>query len=297
MANPFTSKLHNCVTVGLIALTLFYASNSYAQLTIITGSYSQVDLAKKRLDDPAFKALGAYLLHSRSQQYAARVAVGCFASPELAKQALIDVRAAGAKGVWFLDVGSRCKAKGAQTGRAASAAGSSHPIHQSRNITKRILIKNAKPDVAVQSKNGDGAEANSGAVLIKREVAESEMMSPSLPVTKTIPSPAPSSENHQGPPLNFHPSRWLYKKGVAVAFTSGINPAVFKQAKSPCYIIKNYRVTSIVGIEPPASIEKYEFQADGNTCYTAHIYSVPSLPITKTITALDPLGENQTDRK
>ena len=167
MANPFTSKLPNCVTVGLIALTLFSASNAYAQLTIITGSYSQVDLAKKRLDDPAFKALGAYLLHSRSQQYAARVAVGCFASPELAKQALIDVRAAGAKGVWLLDVGSRCKAKGAQAGRAASAAGSSHPIHQSRNITKRILIKNAKPDVAVQSKNGDGAEADSGAVLIK----------------------------------------------------------------------------------------------------------------------------------
>ena len=271
MSDLFKRKF---IVILAACASLFYVSNVHAEYTIITGSYAHIELAEKRLHDPAFSMLNAYLLRSKSGQYVARVAVGCYPSPEAARLAIPAVRKAGAKGVWLLDVGSKCRSGTKSAGRATSALRLRDGVyrgHSHRKARRRAPLLEART-----AEPSDGIR-QVAAAKDKPEIAPGGQEQPAVILadageTRSSAPSATGSEIWSDSSSPFRPVKWLYKKGKAVAYTSGINPATFKQAKSSCYMIRNFKVASIDDIIPPSGIGNYEFQSEGGTCYVAYIY-------------------------
>lgn len=282
MQNPAVKKVLLVMTVCLSMVT---ACNAHAKLTVITGSYAHIENANKRIASPEFSRLGAFLLRTKSQQYAARVAVGCFDSKDQAKLSITDVLKAGAKGVWLLEVGDLCVTHKDKVDLVSGKP--PYPASLTSKVVKKVVAvkKTDRPasKVVVKTKTvvppsmtvapmesatnpaSDVAVPDEKPPVIQIQEVSGESSAQDA-VTRDIELP-------QKPPSSWHPSKWLYKKGDAVAFTSGINPATFKQAKSNCYVMKNFHVKTVNDASPPPGIEDYEFLSDGNTCYIAYIYT------------------------
>ena len=251
----------------LCTFMFLFPSLAEARITIITGSYSSegLHLASERVRSPAFSNLGAYIIHSKSREFAARVAVGCFESEPEARKVLPAVLMAGAKGVWLLHVSSCGKSIGGGVEKnpvrhlSVRTAGStvSYPLHLDARVGKAAHIRIDQPNhtsVATIASNtiadpptaaaSSSLPINRSRVVNNAAPSETGLQAPSKAenVARNNVSELSKAGNVDGnnaPDLSearnenrpqekpFTPARWVSKDGTSVAFTSGKNPSIF----------------------------------------------------------------------